>query len=135
MAYVEQDYFRRTVLKEKDVIGGFNIQLIKETVVFLLQNQYDVIMEGIFDSGRYEEMFKEIISMHSYDNFFFYFDISFEETLRRHNTKHNKDDFGENEMKAWHKEKNFLSFIREEIIPESNSMTDSIKSVQVLADL
>lgn len=135
MAYVEQDYFRRIVLKEKDILKGFNIQLIKETVVFLLRNKYDVIMEGIFDSGRYEEMFKEIISMHPSDNFFFYFDISLEETLGRHNTKHNKNDFGENELRSWYKKADFLKCIKEEIIPESNSMSESIKSVQVLADL
>lgn len=71
MAYVEQDHFRRIVLKEGDVPNGFNISLIKEMTVFLLQGGYDVIMEGIFDKGRYEKMFAELILFHPKNNYFF----------------------------------------------------------------
>ncbi|MFA5986523.1 MAG: zeta toxin family protein [Parcubacteria group bacterium] len=135
MAYVEQDYFRRIVLKEKDVAGGFNIQMIKETVLFLLHNQYDVIMEGIFDKGRYEEMFKEIIRNHPSNNFFFYFDISFEETLRRHDTRLNNNEFGEKEMRSWYKSENFLESIRENIIGERHAFDDTVKHIRIVANL
>lgn len=128
-AYIEQDYFRRIVLKEKDIPNGFNIQFIKETVKFFLNNQYDVIMEGIFDQGRYEKMFEDLIETHSVNNFFFYFDISLAETLHRHNMKPNKNDFGEKELKEWYKDKDLLKCISEEIIPESNSFEDTVNFI------
>ncbi len=126
MAYVEQDYFRRIVLKEKDISGGFNIELIKKTALFLLENQYDVIMEGIFVKSRYEKMFEEIMEIHPANNFFFYFDISLKETFKRHATKPNKDDFGKKELIAWYKNKDFLGCTKEEIIPENSNLEDTV---------
>lgn len=112
MAIVEQDYLRRIVLKEKDAPNKLNIELIKKTAEFLLSNSYDVIMEGIFDKGRYSKMFEGIIEQHPSNNYFFYFDISFKETLHRHQHKSNRDDFGEKEMRSWYKQKDFLDFVR-----------------------
>jgi hypothetical protein len=120
MALIEQDYFRRIVLKEKDIPNGLNIELIKRTVLFALENGRHVIMEGIFDAGRYGAMFEEVVNIHPEQNRFFYFDVSLEETLQRHQTKSNKDDFGETEMRSWYKERDFLPHIKETAIPESN---------------
>lgn len=125
-ALIEQDYFRRVVLKEKDIAGGLNIELIKRTVLFALENLYDVILEGIFDSERYEEMFKEIIRQHPRNTFFFYFDISFNETLRRHQEKPNKNDFGEADMRRWYKDRDFLKCVQEVVILEANSLDDTV---------
>ncbi len=129
IAYIEQDYFRRIVLKEKDIVNGFNIEFIKETVKFLLSKNYDVIMDGIFDNNRYKKMFEELIKFHPNNNFFFYFDISFEETLKRHNTKPNKNDFGEKEMRAWHKDKDFLEFVEENLITENNNFDENVRAI------
>lgn len=128
-ALIEQDYLRRIVLKEKDVADGVNITLIKDVTVFALEHSYNVIMEGIFDSERYGEMFKELLAFHPKNNFFFYFDISFEETLRRHMNKSNRDDFGESEMRTWYKEKDFLECIQEEVIPESNTLEETVQQI------
>ena len=128
-AIIEQDYLRRFVLREKDIPGGLNIKLIKRTVFFLLENSYDVVMEGIFDSDRYSEMFKEIIAKHPDNNFFYYFDIPLEETLRRHQFKENRHDFGEEEMTQWYKEKDFLDFVQERVIPENYTLEDTVQAV------
>jgi len=136
IALIEQDYLRRTILKEKDVPGGLNIELIKMTVLMALENSFDAILEGIFDAGRYGKMFEEIIRRHPRDNHFFYFDISFEGTLLRHQHKQNRNDFGETEMRRWYKERNFLECAKEVIIPETNNLeetTDFISSVSGLS--
>ncbi|MFC1623490.1 kinase, partial [Patescibacteria group bacterium] len=133
--YVEQDHFRRIVLREKDVSGGLNIEFIKESVLFLLSKQHDVILEGILDSRRYEGMLKELVAAHPCNNFFFYFDISLEETLRRHKTKPNKDDFGEKELRNWYRNKEFLGFIKEEIISENSSAEETVKTIQFKSGL
>ncbi|MFA6160609.1 MAG: AAA family ATPase [Patescibacteria group bacterium] len=122
MALIEQDYLRRTLLKEKDIPNGLNIELIKRTVLFALENSVDVILEGILDNGRYLQMFEEILQKHPKNNHFFYFDVSLDETLRRHQFKPNKNDFGEKEMRAWYKDRDFLSCVKEKIVSEANSL-------------
>ncbi len=135
MAWIEQDYFRRIVLKEKDLSGGFYIQFIRDMVLYLLKNGHDVILEGIFVADRCEEMFKEIIESHPAENFFFYFDISLKETIRRHNTKSNKDAFGEKELKAWYRDKDFLICIKEKIIQENEKAEDIAERIKLISGL
>lgn len=135
MAIVEQDYLRRILLKEKDVPNGLNIDLIKQTTLFLLKHSYHVIMEGIFYEDRYSVMVAEIIQQHPTNNYFFYFDISFEETLHRHEFKPNKSDFGEKEMKEWFKEKDFLKFVKEEVISEEFNLDEIVDYIIKSSDL
>ncbi len=122
MALIEQDHFRRIVLKEKDIPNGLNIELIKRTVLFALEHGRHVILEGILDAGRYEAMLEEITVIHPEQNHFFYFDISLEETIRRHQTKPNKDDFGEKELRSWYKQNNLLSFVTEHLVHEQQTV-------------
>lgn len=135
MAYVEQDYFRRTVLKERDIQGGYNVEFIKTVTLLLLQESYGVIMEGIFDRDRYQEMFQSILAEHPVQNFFFYSDISFEETLKRHQTKPNCHEFGEKEMRSWYKEKNFFNFIQENIFSEEYSLEETVEYIRKVSKL
>lgn len=130
MAYIEQDYFRRTVLKERDIRGGYNAELIKTVTLLLLQEGYNVVLEGIFDRDRYRDMFQDIIALHPSRNFFFYFDISLDETLKRHHTKPNHHEFGEKEMRSWYKEKNFLDCVRERVIQEGSFLEETMKYIQ-----
>lgn len=78
------------------MLGGYNAELIKTVTILLLQEGYNVVLEGIFDRDRYGKMFQDIIVSHPSKNFFFfYFDISLGETIKRHDTKPNKHEFGE----------------------------------------
>src|SRR5262245_10391418 len=47
LAVAEQDYLRRRVLKERDVAGGANIELVSVVARFALDRGYDVVVEGI----------------------------------------------------------------------------------------
>lgn len=71
MALIEQDHFRRIVLKEKDVPNGLNAELIKQTIFFALEHSYHVLLEGIFYTENYGRMFEEILSAHPNNNYFF----------------------------------------------------------------
>lgn len=128
-ALIEQDYLRRIVLKEKDVANGNNHDLIKQVVFFAFDRGYSVILEGIFDAGRYEHMFEEILERHPNNNYFFYFDVSLDETLRRHQTKPNKDDFGETELRQWFKLNDLLKCKKEMIIPELESLKAVVERI------
>ena len=83
IAIIEQDYFRRFILKEREAESDNNIKLIEKIVKITLDMGYDVILEGILYSKRYGEMIKKI--KESVDDFhIYYLDIPFEETLKRH---------------------------------------------------
>lgn len=43
----------------------------------------------------------------------YYYDIPFQETLRRHQTKPNRGDFGREEMARWWREKDYIGWIPE----------------------
>ena len=135
IAIVQQDYLRRTLLKEKDVSNSLNAELIQQVTLFVLDHGYHVIMEGIFDSDRYKNMFEKIIRAHSDNNYFFYFDVSFKETLRRHQSKPNKEDFGEKELRSWYKERDYLPFVREEIIPEGHTLEKIVELIRTSSSL
>lgn len=49
--------------------------------------------------------------MHSY-----YFDIPFEETVRRHQTRSKCQEFGEEHMREWWREKDFSPVLKKELV-------------------
>ena len=67
----------------------------------------------------------------STESIFFHiiYDISFEETLRRHQTKPNRDEFGEADMRRWWKEKDFLEIIPQKILNEDISLEDAVELI------
>ena len=59
----------------------------------------------------------------------YYYDLPFEETLKRHEKKRNKFDFGEEDMRRWWNEKDYLGFIREKIFTEEVTLEDAVKII------
>lgn len=51
-------------------------------------------MEGILYKERYGEMLKNLIQFYDQEAYAFYFDLSFEETVLRHNSREKKMEFG-----------------------------------------
>lgn len=128
-AVIEQDYLRRHVLKEKDVPGGVNIALIAETVQFCLRHGYHVILEGILDSRRYREMLVQLIEDHDGPVHAYYFDIPFDETLRRHAGKQNAHEFGEEELRRWWRANDLLGVADEKIIQDHLSFEQTVAKI------
>ena len=118
IALVEQDYFRRIVLKEKESVGADNIDLIEQTVKFLLDRDYEVILEGILSSKRYGAMIQKLCK-HASDYRAYYMNVSLAETLNRHNKKPNANEFGEAEMTSWYKPLDILGIENESVLDEN----------------
>jgi hypothetical protein len=99
-------------------------------VKFCLDRGYLVIVEGIFNADTYREMFSRLID-EAPSTSIFYLDISFNETLNRHETKaeHLKQAFGEEEMMSWYKEKDFLSMEGEIILSEDKTEKESLNII------
>ena len=104
---IQQDVVRREILNVRDTSGNPAMKLIENLALYGKFIDYNVIVEGILSTRKYGEMLQRVIAQ--FDRVFvYYFDIPFEETLRRHKTKPNVDEFGEKELRDWWKEKDML---------------------------
>lgn len=130
-ALVQQDYLRRVVLKEHDIPDGVNIGLIAQTVRYALDHGYDVILEGILNAARYGDMLRDLRHDHVGQSSFYYFDVSFAETLRRHATRPQANEFGIDEMRGWYREHDLLDFPEEQLIPETSSPDQTVDRILI----
>ena len=96
---LSQDMIRREVLKERDGIDPPALPLIKQMLEYGSENCKVVILEGIFIADWYQELFEDAIGLYGVDIYAYYFDIPFEETVRRHQTRSKAAEFGADEMR------------------------------------
>ncbi|MEV4649362.1 AAA family ATPase [Saccharopolyspora sp. NPDC049357] len=130
VALVEQDYLRRILLREHDRPGGANIELISNTARFALDRGFHVILEGIMPAARYGAMLRSLHDDHAGRSFFYYFDISWSETLRRHATRPKSAEFGATEMSEWFGQAGRLELIEERTVSESLSLDEIVRRLQ-----
>lgn len=69
--------------------------------------------------------------MELYDNniFAYYYDLPFEKTLRRHQTKEKRFEFGEEDMRRWWNEKDYIGVIPEKILNENMSLKETVNLI------
>lgn len=123
---VPQDVIRREMLFVKDRVGNPAINLISKIALYGKEIGYNVVLEGILSKKLYDNMLSDLISKYSDNVYVFYMDVSFEETLRRHDTKPKRDEYGEEKMKEWWLEKDYLNLPNEYIIPENYDVTEAV---------
>jgi hypothetical protein len=68
---------------------------------YALDQGFSVVVEGILHPDRYGDMLKRLVQEHNGRSLAYFWDVPFEETLRRHATKSKAAEFGELEMRAW----------------------------------
>ena len=87
------------------------------------------VMEGILDSKQYRNLFEVAVEEFGANIFAYYYDLPFSETLRRHATKPNRDDFGEPEMRRWWREKDLLPMIDERVLDVNTTLYDAVERI------
>ncbi len=129
IAWVEQDYLRRIVLRERDRPHAVNVGLIDQTVRYALDHGYHVILEGILFTERYSAMLQGLYDDHVGRSFFFYFDVAFDKTVRRHATRPQASAFSVEDMRGWYHERDLLDFVAEEIVPATSTLDRTIERI------
>lgn len=132
-ALVQQDVLRRTVLKERDVPGGANIGLISLVARYALDQGYHVIVEGILHAERYATMLTELARDHRGTTAFYYLDVSYAESLRRHATRPQAAEFGPEHMREWYRRRDLLGLPGERAVPEDSALAQT--SARILAEV
>ncbi|WP_414167197.1 hypothetical protein ACMATS_06185 [Streptoverticillium reticulum] len=135
IALVGQDNLRRVVLKERDTPDGANIGLINLTVRYALDHGFHAVLEGILYAAHYGPMVEALVRDHRGHTHPYYFDIPFEETLRRHATKPQVDEYGEKELRDWYRLQDFLPSRVESVVPASSSLAETANLVMLESGL
>jgi predicted kinase len=129
LAVVGQDNLRRTVLRERDRPGAANIDLISAVARYALDAGYHVIVEGILYADHYGEMLARLMTDHRGATYAYYLHVPFAETLARHASKPQTDEYGEAEMRVWYREMDLLPGRVETVIGHDSSLPQSIDRI------
>ncbi|WP_307802097.1 AAA family ATPase [Actinomadura violacea] len=130
LAIVSQDVVRRQILREKDVPGGANIDLLDTIARWSLHRGYHVLLEGILDSGRYGAMLETLVRDHTGPAFMYYLDIPLAETLRRHDTRPQRHEFSAQDMTSWYRAHDLLPGAGETVIKADQSLDATVAQIQ-----
>lgn len=122
---ISQDVIRRDMLKVRDGMETKALPLLIELVKYGQKNCEVVILEGILISNLYKELFEQVKIEYN-DIYAYYYDIPFEETLKRHQTKPNHMEFGEDKMKSWWIENDYIGIIPEKILTADLSLERTV---------
>lgn len=126
---VSQDVIRREMLWVKDGLGTKALPLLIDLITYGRKNCDFVILEGILSATWYRELFEHIKAIYDTSIYAYYYDLPFEETLVRHQTKPNSADFGEVEMRRWWKEKDHIGIIPEKILTKVLSVEETVDMI------
>ena len=112
-----------------DVPNNQAVNLLETLVAYGFANCAVVIVEGIFYTDIYERLFWKIKQQYGDNIFAYYFDIPFEETIKRHATREKAQSFGVDEMKKWWRDKDYLADIEEKRIHKEMQINDIVEMV------
>ena len=126
---ISQDVVRREMLWVRDGGGNASIPLLIDLVRYGRMHCEYVILEGILDASCYHSLFSVIAEEFAENIYAYYYDLPFDETLRRHQSKPNHADFGETDMRLWWKEKDYIGFIPETTLTAEIDADMAIKHI------
>ena len=99
-----------------------SLPLLIELLRYGRRHSEITILEGILSAEEYRPLFETAVREFGQNVFAYYYDLPFEETLRRHRTKPNRDDFGESDMRRWWREKDWIGLLPETVLTQEVSL-------------
>lgn len=130
VAVVSQDVVRRQVLWARDTPGNPSIGLIDLTARYVLDAGISVVVEGILHPDRYADMLAQLVRDHRGQTRTYFWDLRFEETLRRHATRAKTAEFGEADMRDWWYGAARIPVLHEETIGPEWSMDAAVRCIE-----
>ena len=124
---LSQDVIRRDLLHTKDGENSVAIDLLKQLIIFGKAHSNIIVLEGILNSHWYKQLF-DCIRKNFNNIYAYYYDISFDETVKRFLTKNNTD-YTAQDMKRWWKKNDLIGFNEEKIISKDMSVNDVVEMI------
>ncbi|MEH0822166.1 MULTISPECIES: AAA family ATPase [unclassified Micromonospora] len=130
-ALLEQDYLRRTVLREHDSahIDPLAPAFITATARTALDLGYHVLLEGILHTERYKPALRHLIDHHRGPVAVFYLDVTYDETVRRHLGRAEPIPVTPEQMRHWYTHRDLLGIPGETVIPESSTFEHTVATI------
>ncbi|RVU71598.1 MULTISPECIES: kinase [Lactobacillus] len=125
---IPQDTVRREMLNAKDGATNPSIPLLINLLEYGHEDCDYVILEGILNAKWYLPVFERAKELFGDRINAYYFDIPFEETMKRHQERHIAS-FGEEKMCSWWLEKDYIGFIPEKKFTSEMSLEDELEVV------
>ena len=96
---ISQDVVRRDMLKEKVESDNLSISLTATIARYGYERDLLVIVEGFYETDIYGQMLEELRDLFYPKVLSYYYDLTFEEAVRHHQTRSKKADFSPADMK------------------------------------
>ncbi|MGK5682846.1 AAA family ATPase [Actinoplanes sp. URMC 104] len=130
-ALLEQDYLRRTMLREHDSGSPEAVApaFVAATASTALSFGYHVVLEGILHSARYGEALRRLVDAHPGPAHVFYLDVSYDETVRRHATRDEPIPVTAGQMLRWYTPRDLLGLPGERVLPEATTFAGGVATI------
>ncbi|MDO4713061.1 MAG: AAA family ATPase [Candidatus Saccharibacteria bacterium] len=127
---VSQDVVRREMLYVEDTVKqNPTPQLLHDLCMYGNKLGGMVILEGVLGREKYGGVLYKLLRNFQGNIHVYYFDISLEETVRRHGQRAESQEFGIEKMRAWRREKDYLGTPGEVLINETMSQDDIVQMI------
>lgn len=130
IALLEFDTFRNNILDLRGDYYPAAIEMYTHSALTALANGYDVIMDGIYRPERHDNPLEKLFSGHDGENYIFYFDISLDETVKRHAGREKSKLFGERELAGWYSKPTAMGYDFEYAIPEHSTIEQTLELIR-----
>jgi thymidylate kinase len=125
---LSQDTIRREMLNTPDGPDAPAAELLEQLLQWGGQHADAVILEGILPAEWYGSVFDT--AAETFDKIYaYYYDLPFEETLRRHALSPHAADFSEPEMRRWFRPRDLIGSIPETILTADVSLESAAERI------
>lgn len=129
-ALIHQDVIRR------ELLSGPKRERARDAAVLIdglarqsLDLGYDVILDGIFNLRDYAGLFERLHRDHRGRSVWFQWDVGFDETVRRHDSRPLREAFGVESLREWHDGWQPLPFVDEHRVTADDSVDDVVERI------
>lgn len=126
---ISQDVIRREIMRTPDGPETLIIPMIIEMVRYGRTVCPYIIVEGIFKREWYTDMFEQVMQLCESPVLTYYFDIPFEETVRRHQLRDKVNEFGEEAMRRWWNEKDYIPLLNEKTLTAEDELNSILETI------
>lgn len=132
---ISQDMVRREILHTRDGEDTKALPLMTELLKYGRRNSPVTILEGIMVADWYMPLFETAIKEFGSEIYAYYYDLPFEETLARHDTRAKRMSFGAEDMRRWWVEKDYMKIIPEKILTKEIGLDEAVEMIFRDADV
>ena len=126
---ISQDAIRREMLMVSDGPDTPAIPMLKELLRYGKTHCETVILEGIMVADWYHPLFELAKELFGKNIYAYYFDIPFEETIKRHKTRSQSNEFGEEAMREWWVDKDYSDILDETAITADKDQETIVQEI------